>query len=298
MSTVRGPDRAPEALAELVRRCRALCGSAEEALGDLPAERESFLSTNLGDVLSHLELVLRAVGQDSDVRTRREERHSFLRRLFRRPAPGPHPYRAPDFDVSRQGLQGNSSTVSMGELLGFLAFGRKTGVLWIDTPHEDFLIGLVDGQVRHAASDRAPAGLRLGEVLVSLGYLDADQLERLVEQVDGPGLGGKISGEHLVSSGLVHPEDLRHALEVQVQHLVQRVLAAPAALFRFREGMEILVAHGVALGVNHLLLESARAQDEAARSQSRSETDEWHDWQGALGAEVLEATRDEPPRAP
>lgn len=293
MQAIPRPDRAPAALAELVVKCKDLCSSAEDALKHLPEERESFLSANLGDVLSQLELVLRAIGQQGDARSRTEERRSFLRKLFRRSTVDQaHPLEAPDFDVSRQGLQGNSATVPTNELLSFLAFGRKTGVLWVDTPRENFLIGLVDGSVRHAASDSTPEGLRLGEVLVGLGFLTRRQLERFVGSVEGGGSESKISGEQLVASGMISADELRRALEHQVQQLVRRVVEAPAALFRFREGMEVLLAHRVTLDVNQLLLESARAQDEAANAGLRDRVveDDWQSWQGELSDEIREAT--------
>lgn len=293
MPAIQRPDRAPAALSDLVKKCKDLCGSAEDALAHLPEDRESFLSTNLGDVLAQLELVLRAVGQQSDARSRKEERKSFLRKLFRRSTVDQaHPLEAPDFDVTRQGLQGNSATVPLNELLSFLAFGRKTGVLWVDTPRENFLVGLVDGAVRHAASDSTPEGLRLGEVLVGLGFLTRRQLERFVGTVEEDGTESKISGEQLVSGGMISADELRRALEHQVQQLVRRLVEAPTALFRFREGMEVLVAHRVTLDVNHLLLESARAQDEAANAGLRELVveDDWQSWQGELSEEVREAT--------
>lgn len=291
MQSVDKPDRAPAALSELVKRCTSLCQSAEAALAHLPAERESFLSSNLGDVLTQLTLVLRMVGQEPGDARRKEERRSFLRKLFNRSqVQEDHPFDAPRFDVSHQGLQGNSSTVSMAELLGFLSFGRKTGVLWVDTPEENFLIGLVDGKVMHATSDQSPEGLRLGEVLVGLGFLTRRQLERFVEKM---GENKKaVSGEVLVKNEMITEDELKVALRQQVQQLVRRLLAARIAIFRFREGMEVLLAHRVSIDMNQLLLESARAQDEANHADLRSGLAQhsWASWQGELSAEIAAVT--------
>lgn len=291
MQSVDKPDRAPAALAELVKKCASLCQSAESALTHLPVERESFLSSNLGDVLTQLTLVLRMVGQEPGDAKRKEERKSFLRKLFNRSqVQEDHPFDAPRFDVSHQGLQGNSSTVSMAELLGFLSFGRKTGVLWVDTPEENFLIGLVDGKVMHATSDQSPEGLRLGEVLVGLGFLTRRQLERFVEKM---GENKKaVSGEVLVKNEMITEDELKAALRQQVQQLVRRLLAARIAIFRFREGMEVLLAHRVSIDMNQLLLESARAQDEANHADLRSglAQNSWASWQGELSAEIAAVT--------
>ncbi|NOT30033.1 MAG: DUF4388 domain-containing protein [Planctomycetes bacterium] len=292
MQSVQKPDHAPAALADLVKECTSLCQSAEAALGHLPPERESFLSTNLGDVLTQLTLVLRMVGQEpGENKKSKEERKSFLRKLFNRSqVQEEHPLGAPRFDVSRQGLQGNSSTVAIPELLSFLSFGRKTGVLWLDTPEENFLIGLVDGHVMHGTSDHSPEGMRLGEVLVGLGYLTRRQLERFLEKKGESK--ETVSGEFLVKNDMISEEELKSALRHQIQQLVHRMLASKAAIFRFREGMEVLLAHRVNIDINQLLLESARVHDEATNTGLRSgaAARTWESWQGELSAEVTAAT--------
>jgi hypothetical protein len=293
---VQTPDYSPAAVAELVKRCKSLCQSAESALPLFTSERETFLSANLGDALAHLELVLRAVGQEPSSTSRKEDRQSFVRKLFgRAQVDSEHPFTPPKFEVSRQGLQGNSSTVSMAELLSFLAYGRKTGVLWVDTPTENFLIGMTEGTIRHAASDRTPEGLRLGEVLVGLGFLTRRQLERFVEQSGVSN--ASIFGETLVKSGMISSTELETALVHQVRQIVQRVLQSKVALFRFREELEIHLAHNVTLDVNQLLLDSARVMDEVTNADIRQEAaeDRWSSWQKELSAEVSAATGAAPP---
>ncbi len=278
-------------LADLVKKCQSMCHSAEHALGHLPKDRESFLSTTLGDVLGQLELVLRAVGQEPGDAKRSEERKSFLRKLFQRSqVTETHVFDAPTFDVTRQGLQGNASTVSLAELLSFLALGRKTGVLWVDTPDENFMISLVHGSVSHAASDRTPEGLRLGEILVGLGYLTRRQLDRFIEQTKAEK--EQVSGDYLVKNGMISQDELQIALKQQVQKLVHRVVHARIALFRFREGMEIVMDHRVSMDVTQLLLESARAQDETTNAELRKDATAhtWSSWQDSLSAEVVAAT--------
>lgn len=291
MQPVQSPDHTPAALVALVQRCKSLCQSAESALPLFTVANETFLSANLGDALVQLELVLRAVGQEPNEASRKEDRLGFLRKLFgRSQAESEHPFEPPKFEVSRQGLQGNSCTVSTAELLSFLAFGRKTGVLWVDTPGENFLIGLTEGTIRHAASDRTPEGLRLGEVLVGLGFLTRRQLERIVEQTRD--VHTSVFGEMLVKNGMITAEELQKALAHQVRQIVQRVLQSKVALFRFREELEVHLAHNVSLDVNGLLLDSARAIDESTNAEIRGEAmqDRWDSWHQELSTEVSEAT--------
>lgn len=291
MPQVQKPDHAPAALAELVKKCTTLCQSAEAALGHLPPDKESFLSSNLGDVLTQLTLVLRMVGQEPSESKRKEERKSFLRKLFNRSqVQEDHPFEPPKFDVSRQGLQGNSSTVSMAELLSFLSFGRRTGILWVDTPEENFMIGMVDGHVQHATSDHSPEGLRLGEVLVGMGFLTRRQLERFIEKMQESK--ETISGEVLVKNEMISEEELKTALRQQVQQLIGRVVESKTAIFRFREAIEVQLAHHVKIDINQLLLESARALDEASNASLRTGVAQntWNSWQGELSAEISAVT--------
>lgn len=277
-------------LSQLIKRCTTLCERAASVVHDLPAEREEFLAQNLGDTLQQLELILRVLGErrkQRDPHEAQEERRGFLRRLFERPVQptgqgkGSDADAVPAFDVSRNGLQGNSWTVSLTELLGFLAFGNKTGVLWIDGPEENFLIGLVDGKLMHATSDRTPEGLRLGEVLVTLGYLTRRQLQRFLAKLPRGASTSAMSGEMLLQSGMISDEELRHALVYQIKKLFGRLVATTNAVFRFREGMQIQAVYQVDLNINRLLLESARARDEARR-EARGAADVLHDrniWQ-------------------
>jgi hypothetical protein len=299
MQHVHPPDHSPASVADLIKRCKSLCASAESALPLFSSERETFLSANLGDALTHLELVLRAVGQEPNETSRKEDRLSFVRKLFgRAQVETDHPLDAPKFEVSRQGLQGNSATVSVAELLGFLAFARKTGVLWIDTPEENFLIGFTEGRIRHATSDRTPEGLRLGEVLVGQGFLTRRQLERFIEQAGEAQ--GSAFGEVLLQSGMISPEELDKALSYQVRQILGRILRSKCALFRFREQLEVQLAHNVSLDVNQLLLDSAREMDEVSNAEVREGAveDRWNSWQHELSKMVSEAalgTAEKPP---
>jgi hypothetical protein len=278
MATPAFSDVGAEDLQALVERCKQLCQRAGGAVDGLPAERGSFLARNLDDALQQLELILRVL--DDEAQEGGESRtQSLLRRLTRglsRRKPEEQPEsregeepaaELPSLDISRQSLQGNSWSIPLPDLIGFLAAGHKTGVLWVDSPEENFLIGLVDGKLMHATSDCAAEGTRMGEVLVGMGSLTQGQLDRFLEEREGDSL----SGETLLEAGLISPGELQQALSHQAQQLFHRLIETKNAIFRFREGMEVMLTHEMSLNTTQLILESARQKDEADKQEPPAE---------------------------
>lgn len=285
------PESAPDpaVLSELVEKCSRLCTQAEKAIGRLGTERKSFLSQNLEGALQQLELILRVL-DDKKEAPRDDERRSFLHRLFARSndkegeTPQPEEdIQPPNFDVSSQGLQGNSWTVSLPELLGFLSFAHKTGVLWVDSPNENFLVGIEDGQLMHVSSDHTPEGLRLGEVLVGMGYLTRRQLERFLDNNGNP---AATSGEALLESGMICDDELREALNYQITKLFTRLIRTQQAIFRFQESLTVQLAYQVRMDINQLLLDTARQSDEGENSVhvAAAVMQDWNNWRTELGS--------------
>lgn len=278
----------PAQLSSLVAKCAQLVQGAERGIERLNDDDAVFLAQNLEGALQQLELILRVIGEgQGEPASRDSDRQGFLRRLFARET-GPtdaeseelRPAMPPSFDVSKQGLFGNSWTVGLAELLGFLAFGNKTGVLWVDSQQENFIVQLIEGKLVHATSDHTPEGLRLGEILVGLGYLTRRQLERFLSKNEGE----SVSGEELLESGMISDDELCDALMHQVKQLFLRLVRTENAVFRFSEGMQIELAHTVDLDVNRLLLDSAKEFDEAGNSTHRAANvlQEWNAWQQSL----------------
>jgi hypothetical protein len=287
------PHQSPESIGRLVASCSALCRSIEERRPNLPKEKRDFLVNSLGDALRHVELVLRVLDEENSEADCKEDRKDFLKRFFARDedASGKNGKEEedsvlPDFSISRQGLQGNVSTIPMSDLLSFLAFSKKTGVLWVDSAEENFLIGIVHGQLIHANSDHTPEGLRLGEILVGLGCLTRRQLERFISQL---GSDQPVAGDKLVEGGMISKEELQNALLYQIQQLFGRLVKTKQAMFRFREGLEVSLSHQVNLDVNSLLLNNARDQDEASAHDQRTKVrqQEWSSWQDDLSARLV-----------
>lgn len=290
MTSAPRPQTGASDLPGLLKRCAELCSSAEPLVERLPSERQSFLGGSLSDTLQQLQVLLRVIDEESREAGKKEEKGGFLRRLFHRSegeTGEKKPNELPTFDVSQQGLLGNSWTVSLSELIAFLGHGRKSGVLWVDSPDENFLIGMANGQVMHASSSRTPEGLRLGEILVGRGYLTRRQLDRFLtsRNLDG----GNVSGEAFLESGMITGDELRAALTQQVQQLFYRFVHAKNAVFRFREGLQVALQHQVCLNVNQLLLDSARHQDESSNPTLRDAalTQAWSSFQSDLSSEYV-----------
>jgi len=149
--------------------------------------------------------------------------------------------------------------VPVSELLGFLSSLRKSGMLWVETPRESFLLQLHEGAVIYAHGDNPPEGQLLGEILVRNQALPREKLAwALVESSAGK----DVLGTHLVRKGLISAEDLTRALAEQAQMIFDRLFGSDEATYQFENGGRLVDSADVRLNVIQLLLESARANDE------------------------------------
>ncbi len=267
-SPIETPRSSPEALANLVARCRWLA-TFIEALPRLPERSEApFLHAQLDEALNGLSsAVRRHRGEERREKKRSEEGaekkgEGFLG-LFRRSKSKQEAEPEVEIEDSESGrtdgLIGNSWTIPLPDLIGFLASCKKVGVLWVYSPEETFLIEIKNGSLIHATSDRTPSGLRIGEILVQQGVLSQDELEDFVAGSEGS-MG--MLGNALVEGGIITKENLDGALDYQVRQIFQRLMVADDSLFRFQEGMELTLAHHVHLNATQVMLEAARIRDE------------------------------------
>ena len=156
-------------------------------------------------------------------------------------------------------LCGMSPPVHLDSVFGFLGSLRKTGILRLRAEGVTFMISVVRGDVVHGVSSWRPPEELLGNILVERRAIDVYALDQFFSRCGTSA--GKI-GEALNRQELVKAEDLREALEIQLQMLFDRLLAARSAEWCFHEG-EARLAY-VKLRVNpiRVLLESARKRDE------------------------------------
>jgi hypothetical protein len=130
-------------------------------------------------------------------------------------------------------LRGSSDSVPMHRLLAFIADLGKSGVLWVTTREETFTVQFRAGSVVNAFSNKAPAGQRLGEILVEQGVFGEQDLDRFLDSWRPDGR-GKFGG-HLLNGKGVSVKQLQAALEAQVKKLAERLLKAERASFTFSE---------------------------------------------------------------
>jgi hypothetical protein len=253
---------APELLARLVVRCRELETFLRMSLGNLPSPEQSpFLFGQLEDVVTRLQEGLAELELEGPERG--EDDWGGLRRLFsgkKRKAAAPTYPQARSLGKARYDLQGSAWTVPVTELVGFLSQTGKSGVLWVTTTSETFVLEFTRGSLVHAASNAPPRNFRLGEILIQMDVLERERLER---EIAGAKATKQFLGSHMLRSGAVTSDQLQQALTLQVQELFHRLMDAENATYGFQDGLQLMRAQTLKVNITSLLLESARKKDEA-----------------------------------
>ncbi len=270
----------PETLARLVVQCREFRLVVERHALHLPQRDQApFLYRQLDEAANRLLATIQALGTNESFSPAgtdaplaaplpSNERRGFLGRLLRRRRETPAAT-APQKETSRAvDLQGTSWTIPVPELLSFLSISRKTGVLWIHTTQETFMLEIKNGALVHATSDQTPEGMRLGDLLVGSGVLEQDQVEPLV---DAARAAQESLGSYLLKIGRITTDQLAKGLSTQIQNLFHRLLTSENAVYRFQDGLDIGSRKDLDLNITSLLLESARFHDERSIPMSISE---------------------------
>ena len=157
-------------------------------------------------------------------------------------------------------LCGISPPIGLEGVFGFLGSLHKTGILRVRTEETTFMISVVRGDVVHAVSHPRPEAELLGSILVERNAIDRDTLTRFL---DTHGSSAGRLGEALNRQELISTEALREALEVQLQRLFDRLLAARTSEWCFHEGEATLSYIHLRVNATGVLLECARKRDES-----------------------------------
>jgi hypothetical protein len=163
-------------------------------------------------------------------------------------------------------VAGTATVVPVSELLSFLSGLRRSGVLWVETEREGFLVQLQEGSVVYAQGDNPPQGQLLGEILIAQRSLTRDSLEQALTAAARE---KEVLGAYLVREGRITHEDLTRALQTQVQMIFDRMFDSLDARWQFEDGVRMVESADVWLNVIQLLLESARASDESHHAQDQ-----------------------------
>ncbi len=156
-------------------------------------------------------------------------------------------------------IRGNLSEASLADVLQLLALGRKTGDLSIARDGSFGAILFADGHIVHASIVNGRD--RLGDRLVRLGAVAADELARLSAQL-GP-QGDRDLAKVLLEDARVDRDLLVQVYRTQVEEAVYHLLGWPQGMFTF-EPVDERAADTplVSISAESLLLEGARRLDE------------------------------------
>ena len=156
------------------------------------------------------------------------------------------------------GLRGRSEMISLVEFVGFLSSLNRDGVLQVQAAGEEFVLQFDQGALVFAAGSNPPE-LRLGEILVANEVVSRDELESALERAHPD----EFKGETLTRLGVVDQDELQDALMHQITQMFCRMHLVGAGFdFQFEEGTKVFFAPDIQLNVPHLLLESARLNDQ------------------------------------
>jgi len=164
-------------------------------------------------------------------------------------------------DLGDQGFAGDNWSIPLGDLLSMLSMQQKSGLLQVKMPSEEVVIEVLKGKLVSARSSNTPKGLRLGEVLVAQGAIEAERLDSFLTCMTSR----ERLGQALMSGELVSQSQLVKAAEHQIMQLFHRLLAAESAQYSFREGA-VSSSNLGEFNITSLLLETARQIDERSEA--------------------------------
>ncbi len=131
-------------------------------------------------------------------------------------------------------MRGTNQSMPLLSVVQFIGRTRKSGELRIDLGAERMSFRFLDGAVCATDATNTPAGERLGDLLVDLGFCKREDIDTLMRgSSDAP---GKRLGDLVVSTGLVSNGQVVEALESQVQRRFLRACRTPTATYEFQPG--------------------------------------------------------------
>ncbi len=157
-------------------------------------------------------------------------------------------------------LQGNVERFTLPEVFQLIAAGRKSGTLGIQKEQSIVMVYFKDGNITYGYGPRET--FHLGQLLKERGVLTAQQLEEAVN-IQAKTENSKRLGEILISRGFIDRADLERVVKEQVEHLLHSLLSWQSGSFKFYENQfpteeEITVS----LSVENVILEGLRRVDE------------------------------------
>lgn len=156
-------------------------------------------------------------------------------------------------------IEGSLTDVSLADICQLLAMGRKTGCLTMTDTSNFGYIFFENGKVIYASMLNRPD--RLGELLVKNDVISRDDLAAAMEQQGQHE--GKRLGELMVELGSLAQEDLEKYISIQIEEAVYHLFAWTQGSFTFKpDEMPEEGLFRVSINPDALLMEGARRVDE------------------------------------
>lgn len=128
-------------------------------------------------------------------------------------------------------IEGSLRNVPLADVFQIIATGRKSGVLTVRSETARARVYMDDGRVQLA---HVQPGVHLGEILVRLDLLTAEEVQELLARQEGDDAGMPL-GLAAVRAGKLEEEDLRRALRRQAVEVVGELLGWKDGAFSFAE---------------------------------------------------------------
>ena len=155
-------------------------------------------------------------------------------------------------------LTGNLRTMSLPDILQWIAQGQKTGTLHLERRSIQKRIVVREGQIFSSWSNDPRESL--GQFLIRERMVTEEQLfKALLGQEEK----GRLIGSILVSEGVLDEEDLRLALQAKAEETIYDLFLWPEGEFEFKEGefpYDVLIYFE--MPVTPVILEGIRRVDE------------------------------------
>jgi hypothetical protein len=158
-------------------------------------------------------------------------------------------------------LIGNLRTMSLPDILQWIATGRKTGTLHLERRSIQKRIVFRDGNIATSWSNDPRESL--GQFLIRESLITEEQLFRALSRQEEE---GTLLGSILIEDGILKTDVLRRVLRLKAEETVYDIFLWPEGQFEFKEGelpRDTLV--NIEIGVTEVVLEGIRRVDEWAR---------------------------------
>ena len=156
-------------------------------------------------------------------------------------------------------LEGNLACFEVPDLLTFLNLGRRTGALVMERPDYETKLFLREGRPVFATS--TAEHLRFGAMLVKMGKITEDAMERIVAKQRGARI-----GQALLHEKVLNEEELAILLKVQVSEVIFDTFEWHEGEFTFFDRVPPpATAVTLDMDVQNLIIEGVRRIDDRER---------------------------------